>query len=170
MSKKNNKKNLKVNTVEQDEMTRMLKVLGLVVLAMVSFYLIFSIASGEISFGGKKEKNDVAIQNTIILGGNSFNRQEESYYVLYYDFKKDDSVVYANLYDMFSQTSSEKMYLVDLSSKFNERFITENENEINIESNGSLKIVNGTLIKIESGKAVSKTVGAKEIEKFLFNK
>jgi len=169
MSKKNGKqKNVKVNTVEQDEMIRMIKVLGIVVVAMISFYLIFSIASGEISFGGKK-KQEVSIQNTIILAGNSFNRQEESYYVLMYDFKKDDSVVYANIYDMFGYISSEKMYLVDLSSKFNEKYITENESEINIESNANLKIVNGTLLKIENGKAVSKAVGSKEIEKILFN-
>lgn len=170
MSKKDNKqKNLKVNSVEQDEMVRMLKVLGIVVVAMISFYLIFSIASGEISFGEKK-KQEVNIQNTVILAGNTFNRPEDSYYVLLYNFKNDDSVLYANLYDMFNQTSSEKMYLVDLSSKFNEQYITDDSNNINIETNASLKIVNGTLLKIENGKAVSKAVGTKEIENTLFTK
>ena len=169
MSKKSNKKNVKVNTVEQDEMTRMLKVLGIVVVAMVSFYLIFSIASGELFLGDNKKK-EVNIQNTVILAGNSFNRQESSYYVLMYDFKKDDSVLYANIYDMFNQISNEKMYIVDLSSKFNEKYITENASDINVDSNSTLKVINGTLLKIEGGKVTSKAAGVKEIETILFQK
>ena len=169
MSNKSNKKNVKVNTVEQDEMTRMLKVLGIVVVAMVSFYLIFSIASGELFLGDNKKK-EVNIQNTVILAGNSFNRQESSYYVLMYDFKKDDSVLYANIYDMFNQISNEKMYIVDLSSKFNEKYITENASDINVDSNSTLKVINGTLLKIEGGKVTSKAAGVKEIETILFQK
>lgn len=170
MSKKINKQNYsKVNNADQDEMTRMLKVLGIVVVAMISFYFVFSIASGEISFGGKKQK-EVSIQNTVILAGNSFNRQEGSYYVMMYNFKNDDSVLYANIYDMFSQTSGEKMYLVDLNSKFNQNFLVENANDINIDSNATLKVVNGTLLKIENGKAVTKAVGIEEIENTLFTK
>ena len=167
MKKNNKQKNIKVNTAEQDEMIRMAKVLGIVVIAMVAFYLIFSIASGEISFGGKK-KTEVSIQNVEILAGNSFNRVEDSYYVLMYDFDKEDSIVYANIYDIFRYTSSEKMYLVDLSKQINKNYLVDDESQIDISSNESLKIVNGTLLRIENGKAVSKTIGSKNIENLLF--
>ena len=86
-----------------------------------------------------------------------------------YDFDKDDSIECANTYEIFSYTG-EKMYLVDLSKKFNSSYVVDDESLIDISSISSLKVVNGTLIKIENNVAVSKAVGIEEINKVLFNK
>lgn len=168
MSKKNNKiKNTKVYSSEQDEMRRMIKVLGTVVVIMVAFYLIFAIANGEISFGGKK-KTPVAIQDVEILAGNSFERNEDSYYVLMYNFDEPDSTLYANIYDLFTYKSGTKMYLVDLGKKFNARYITDDASKVDVSSVENLKVVNGTLFKVENKTGVSKAIGVDDIKKELF--
>ena len=55
MSKKNKIKKVNSYSSDSDEMMRMLKMLGIVVLILGTFYLIFAIVTGEISFGKKKK-------------------------------------------------------------------------------------------------------------------
>ena len=167
MSKKDKYKKVNSYSSDSDEMTRMLKFLGAVVLILGAFYLIFAIASGEISFGSKKK--NVEIQNTEILAGNIFTREDSSYYVLMYDFDADDSTIYSNLYSIYKSSYNElKVYLVDLSSKFNSKYLVEDLNSVDVSSIENLKVVNGTLIKIEDGKATAKAIGRDEIKNMLF--
>lgn len=168
MSKKNKVKNYSNDT---DEISRMIKVLVLVVLALVAFYFVFSIARGEIFFG-EKEK-EVQIQNVEILAGNAFSRSEDEYYVMMYDFSANDSSIYANLYGMYQNYSSDsqlRIYLVDLNKGFNTRYIVSDKKDVNTASLEKLKVVNGTLIKVKDGVGVSHSVGKDEIRKTLFNK
>ena len=165
MSKKDKYK--KSYSSDSDEMMRMIKMLGVVVLILGAFYFIFAIASGEISFGSKKK--EVSIQNVEILAGNTFTRPETSYYVLMYNFDDKDSIIYSNIYEMFSNYyGTSKLYVVDLNKKFNSKYVTDNASGVDISSIESLKVVSGTLIKIEDGKSVSKAIGEEEIKKQLF--
>lgn len=167
MSKKDKYKNVSNYSSDSDEMMRMLKFLGIVVLILGSFYLIFAIASGEISFGSKKKSTK--IQNIEILAGNTFTRSDSSYYVLMYDFDADDSVNYSNLYSIYKSSYNElKVYLVDLSRKFNSKYVVEDKNSVDVSSIDNLKVVNGTLIKIEDGKATAKAIGYDEIKAMFF--
>lgn len=168
MSKKNKVKNY---SSDIDEFNRMIKVLVLVVLSLVAFYFVFSIARGEIFFG-EKEK-EVQIQNVEILAGYTFTRSEDEYYVMMYDFSTDDSSIYANLYDMYqnySSSSSLKLYLVDLGKGFNTRYIAIDKNDVNTTSLEKMKVVNGTLVRVKDGAGVSHSIGKDEIIKTLFNK
>ncbi|MBR1386624.1 MAG: hypothetical protein IJ568_07315 [Bacilli bacterium] len=168
MSKKKKVEKIKSYSSDSDEMMRMLKVLGGVVLTLVIFYLVFAIAKGEISFGKKEDKTTVEIQNIEIIAGNSFSRSEEEYYVMMYNFDNSNSIKYANLYELYSQYSNgTKLYLVDLSKKFNDKYITENESEVNIENISSLKVVDGTLIKVSNKTGVSSFIGYENIKKEL---
>jgi hypothetical protein len=167
MSKKDKYKKVNSYSSDSDEMMRMLKMLGVVILILGAFYIIFAIASGEISFGDKKK--EVKIQNVEILAGNSFSREDLSYYVLMYDFKDNSSVIYANLYDMFVENyGTAKLYVVDLNKKFNSKYVTNDASQVNTDSIDTLKVVNGTLIKFEDGKSVARAVGEEEIKKLLF--
>jgi hypothetical protein len=128
-------------TSDSDEMTRMIKVFIFVILAFGAFYLIFAIARGEISFGGKKEK-EVEIQNVEILAGETFNRTNVEYYVLFFDFKEDKSSKYENLYNMYvSKTGLKNLYLVDLSKKFNSKYIAEDASKVVVKSIDELKVI-----------------------------
>ena len=168
MSKKKKVEKIKSYSSDSDEMMRMLKVLGGVVLSLVVFYLVFAIAKGEISFGKKDEITPIEIQNVEIIAGNAFARNEEEYYVMMYNFDNSDSIKYANLYELYSQQNSgTKLYLVDLSKKFSDKYITENESEVNIESINTLKVVDGTLIKVFNGTGASSAIGYENIKKEL---
>lgn len=171
MSKKKKEKKIKSYSSDSEEMYRMLKVMGIVVLALVGFYLIFAIARGEISFGRKKEEKTVEIQNKVILGGNSFSRSESEYYVLLYDFKSKDALLYENVYDLYVADSehTKNMYLVDLSLDVNKEYLAEDDSKLNISSIETLKVVDGTLISVKDGKGVSFKTGVEDIKKDLFN-
>ena len=167
MSKKDKYKKVKSYSSDSDEMMRMIKMLGVVILILGAFYFIFAIASGEISFGEKKK--ETKIQNIEILAGNSFSREETSYYVLMYDFDAAESTYYANMYDFYVKYyGTSKLYVVDLSKKFNSKYVTDNAANVNTSSIDTLKVVSGTLIKVEEGKGVQKAVGKEEIKKVLF--
>lgn len=165
------KKLNKVNSYSSDseEVTKMLKVLAVVIGLLVVFYFIFAIATGEISFGNKHKKAQDDIQNIEILAGTTFTRADSEYYVLMYDFDAVDSIVYANLYSMYTQNyNNVKIYLVDLSKKFNTPYVVEDKSLVKVDEIQNLKVVNGTLIKVENGVGVSYSVGQDQIENTLF--
>ena len=167
--KKRSRKEEKVNRYSSDseEASRMIKVLVIVVAVLVAFYFIFAIATGEISFG-KKEKAPVEIQNVEILAGTTFSRADAEYYVLMYDFSATDSIVYANIYDMYTSYYGTKMYLVDLGKKFNTPYLVDDNSLVKVKDINSLKVVNGTLIKVENGVGVSYSTGDTNIRNTLF--
>ncbi len=173
MSKKNKIKKIdkvKSYSSDSDEMTSMFKILGLVVLALALFYLVFAIATGEISFGKKKTEYKEEIQNEEILLGNIFSRIDSEYYVLIYDFDGTDAIDYENIYNMYiNNFKTSKMYLVDLSKKFNSSYVVEDNSLVNVTNVESLKVVNGMLVKVENGNITSHSIGAQEIRKNLFN-
>lgn len=164
-------KKVKSYSSDSEEMIRMVKVLGLIIITFAAFYFVFAILNGEISFG-KKSKADPVIQDIEIIAGETFNRPETTYYVLMYKFDSDDSIKLASYYDLYKATGSNKLYVVDLAKKFSSNYLTENQREINIKDVDSLKVLESTpiLIKVENGKGISYSLGMEQIEKTLFNK
>lgn len=153
---------------ENDEMMRMVKILIAVVLVLGAFYLAYAIFSGEISFGKKDDETTPAeIQNIEILAGSTFNRTEDEYFVLYYDFDGDnakDCVAIYNLYE--AKTDKLKMYVVDLHKGFNKQYLTENRSEANVSGISTLKVMDGTLVKVKSGKTEFAKIGMDEINSY----
>ena len=164
-------KKVKSYSSDSEEMIRMVKVLGLIIITFAAFYFVFAILNGEISFG-KKSKADPVIQDIEIIAGETFNRPETTYYILMYKFDSDDSIKLASYYDLYKATGSNKLYVVDLAKKFSSNYLTENQREINIKDVDSLKVLESTpiLIKVENGKGISYSLGMEQIEKTLFNK
>lgn len=166
------KNKTKVYSSDSDEMMRMLKMLGIVVLILGVFYLWFAIISGEISFGSKKKEAE--IQNVEILAGETFNKGKEdsTYYVLMYNFENENTASsYSNIYNVYYQAGGQdKIYVVDLAKNFNSKYVTDNSSNVNISSIENLKVVDGTLIKIENGKAISKAIGEEQIKNVLLTK
>lgn len=167
---KNKVNKVKSYSSDSDEMMRMLKMIGFVVLVLGVFYLWFAIISGEISFGSKEK--EVEIQNVEILAGETFNRVDETYYVMMYNFDdKENAPKYSSIYSVYyANGGSEKIYVVDLSKKFNTGYITDSNSKVNITSIENLKVVDGTLIKVENGKGTLKVIGEEQIKKTLLTK
>lgn len=171
MSKKGKVKNFKKiekqSSSENDEIMRMIKVLGGVVLALAAFYFIFAIYNGEISFGGDEEETVPAeIQNVEIMAGSTFNRMEEEYYVLMYDFEGDYAGKYGAIYELYTQKSDAiKMYVVDLGRSFNSSYVVSDKSQVNTSSISTLKVMNPTLVKVKDGKAVLTISGYEELTK-----
>ena len=153
---------------ENDEMMRMVKILIAVVLVLGAFYLAYAIFSGEISFGKKDDETTPAeIQNIEILAGSTFNRVEDEYFVLYYDFVGDNAKDCVAIYNLYAgKTDKLKMYVVDLHKGFNKQYLTENRSEANVNDISTLKVMDSTLVKVKSGKTEFAKIGMDEINSY----
>ena len=152
---------------DEDQMQRMIKILVIVVLFIGLVWFIFALINGEIFT--KKKKNDeeeVEIQNDVILAGSTFNRSEDEYYVLLYDFDGVNSGTCGAIFTVYSNKSTGKMYKVDLSDKMNSSVLVTEKGEVNTSSSASLKVLDGTLIKVKDGKAVEVKSGIEELNEY----
>lgn len=172
MSNKERKKNLKrierQSTGENDEIIRMIKVLAVVVLALALFYFVFAIYNGEISFGKKEDdKKEVEIQNVEILAGSTFNRVDDEYYVIFYDFDGNNSTRAVTFYNLYSKKSEHlKMYVVDLGNAFNSKCVVSSRDEVNVTNASSLKVMDLSIIKVKDGKAEFIAAGVDEFDNY----
>jgi hypothetical protein len=170
MSKKRNKDSLKKierqTYNENDEIMRMIKVFAGVVLALLAFYFIFAIYNGEIKFGKDKTSVPVEIQNVEILAGSTFNRIEDEYYVLMYDFDGDYATKGITIYNLCKEKNNVKMYLVDLGNVLNAKHLVTERSSVNVDTAETLKVMEPTLLKIKSGKAEIVKAGVEEIDSY----
>ena len=172
MSKKEDKKKLKkiesIPSTENEEIMRMVKVLGGIVLVLVAFYFVFAIYNGEIKFSDdEKESVPAEIQNVEILAGSTFLRDNNEYYVLMYDFDGDNAVYGSTIYNMYSQISNgNKMYLVDLGNMLNSSYVPEKIENVNVSSIDTMKVVDISLVKVKAGKAEFVKAGKDAIKEY----
>ena len=150
---------------DEDQMKKMLKLLGIVFLFLIIVWLGYSLLSGEL-FGKQKQKEPVEIQNEIILAGSTFNRIEGEYYVLLYDFKGSNHSVCDVIYAIYNEKDLGKMFKVDLGDKMNSKVVTTDKNAVNTNSAADLKVLDGTLIKVNNGKAEKVVLGIEELNNY----
>ena len=152
---------------DEDQMKRMIKILLIVVLFIGLVWFVFAIINGEI-FSKKKEaeKEEVEIQNDIILAGSTFNRNEEEYYVLLYDFDGANSGTCGAIFNIYKDKDSTKMFKVDLGDKMNSNVLVTDAGAVNTSSSATLKVLDATLIKVKDGKAVEVKSGIDELNAY----
>ena len=105
----------------------------------------------------EKETEDETTKVTYneILVGNSLNRSESEYYVLFYDSDSDVANYFNSWQDSYlSSTPKIKLYYVDLLKTVNKKYMSDEVSNTKIKDVSDFKLKNGTLIKIESGKVV----------------
>ncbi len=155
--KKNNKLKSygKSSKNENDEITRMIKIFAGVIGVFLLTYLVMAIINGEINFfSAKKEVEEVVIQDVEIMAGTTFNRIEEKYYVMFYEFDKYDASTSDIIYNVYTMKEDAlKVYKVDLKKSFNKVYLTEDRSLVNAKDLENLKVLNHTLILVENGKA-----------------
>ena len=152
---------------DEDQMKRMIKILLIVVLFIGLVWFIFALINGEI-FSKKKaqEKKEVEIQNDIILAGSTFNRNEDEYYVLLYDFEGVNSGTCSAIFTVYKDKAQLKMFKVDLHDKMNSNVLVTDKGLVNTSSSSDLKVLDATLIKVKDGKAVEVKSGIDELNNY----
>lgn len=175
MAKKENKKvkkNKKIvaNTPAHynEEVVRIVKI-GVVVL--VCFAVIYIGTALINKYRNQESEVETEIQNLEILMGETFEKKDSEYIVLYYDFTDK---VYSNLYDMMVEKYNSvnldvPMYKVDLSTNFSKKYMAleeeaSNKNPTSLET---LKVKGSTLIRIKDKKVVAYLEGKDSIKNYI---
>ena len=110
-------------------------------------------------------KGEVTIDKTFINIGTIFNRDTETYYVLFDDYKNNYTQdVYVNY--LIDAQKDIKVYKVDMSLEENQKYMSEEVNE-KVQNVNELKINDITLMKVSKGKNVKYVIGSENIEEYL---
>ena len=110
-------------------------------------------------------KGETEIDYEYIGIGTVFNREVDTYYVLFDNYKSNyTSDAYINY--LVDAQKDVKAYKVDMNDAANSKFASEESNP-KAQKVEDLKINGITLIKIQKGKNVKYITGSEEIEKYL---
>lgn len=166
------KKNKKVigNTPAHynEDVVRIVKI-GVVVL--VCFAIIFIATDLINKYRNKKVEEEVEIQKVEILMGETFEKTDSEYIVVYYDF---DDKINADLYSMLVElyTSAIRpvpMYKVDLSKSFGQKYIAKEDEQSNPNPTAlsNLKVKGATLIRIKDKQVINYIEGKDNIKNYI---
>ena len=160
-NKKNFKKIEKQINNENNEVKKIIKIFVGVVIFLIIAYLLMGIITGEIDLG-KNKKTVAEIQYKEILAEMTLKQNDEEYFVIYYNFDEEDSLISAIINVL---ASNQKVYEVDLSKKFNYNYIGDVKTDV--KSIKDLKVKNPTLIKVANKKIEKVVFGIDSIKKYV---
>jgi len=122
----------------------------------------------------KKDRNsDITageIDYNVVSIGTLLNRPEKEYYVLIYDKKDDDAVLYSALIASYNNKNDKKIYFCDLDNKLNKKYYNvgnDNKSNPNATNIKELDLGNLTLIKVKNGKLAEYIENYEEIKNVL---
>lgn len=173
INKKNTSKPKKVDSHKKSfwenasELTKLIVVFLIIVGIFIVFYFITDLIKSKGSSQTNKDDSIAVIQYDEILVGEILNQNKDNYYVL--ATVKDDPNV--SLYTPYIESyktlqDALKFYTVNLSSVFNNRFLTD-ESNFDIEKIKDIKFKQTTLLKIENKQIVEYYEGQNDIIEFL---
>lgn len=158
------KKNLNTNKKEKeneyplkDKVLSFVKPIYIMIILSILIYLITAIKDGKY----KIDYSETSFDYSKILAGQTFNRKEEEYYVVFYDFKTQ-----SELKELISKITTVKIYGVDLSLGNNKSILSDVGNP-NASSANELKVNGTTLIKINSGNNYEYVEGVQDVKSYL---
>ena len=107
----------------------------------------------------------------IIFGvvlGNSFDIDEDNYYVLYYDMSDENlKSSYTNMITTYEEIDTHlPIYTVDMSSTFNKKYVSDEANR-DVSQVEDLMISGPTLIEFDSSRVVEYVEGKDDIQQKL---
>ena len=154
------KEKIKIQTEENDEIIRFVKVLGVVIVCVVSIYFFTRAFITKDLFENKSTpKEEEIIPATIDYKmtalGSLLTRPYKDYYVLAFSFGDKKASYYEVIGDLYRESEdSIKLYYADLASPLNSSFYDENVSTPKATSVDELKVGDLTLIKISNSKIV----------------
>ena len=117
----------------------------------------------------KDVEEDKIMENTIqydeILAGESFNQDEDEYYVIYYDSSNEYSTISSLISSYQLNNSDTRLYSVDFSNGMNKKYVTDED--IITDNASSLKVKDNTLLKFRNGEVSEVITDINEITNYL---
>lgn len=128
-----------------------------IIIVILAIILVFCII-GKIK--DKKAEDETKYDDSNITAGQTFTRNDEEYYVLFYD---DESIL-----NSINSSTKSKIYKVNLKLSINKGIVSEDSNNAANDAS-SLRINGPTIIKIKNGENVSYVEGKEKVENILKN-
>lgn len=161
------KEKLTYKTEEQQEMKKFLIILFIVVVIIVGVYGLSKVFIKEETKDLTYQTGEVSTDKVIV--GTMLKKPEKEYYVLAYDTtgnNKDSYQIYAGYYTQINLKGI-KIYYLDLNDVFNEKYYVKENSNPKATNIKDLKMLDGTLLKIENGKITKYIEGIEEVQKEL---
>lgn len=159
MKRNKRQRNYKTTTSTELDYMRVVKISVGVLIVFALVLIVSKIAMGEIKFNKKTEEKETVINYQEIIAGETFNRKEDEYYVLFYNFSDKDASYYQSLMQSYQyKTNHLSVYTVDLEKKMNSVYAEE-----------SLEVSNPTLLKISNSEVSDRYEGKDSIVEFFNN-
>ena len=169
-TKKNTKVIGKTPAHYNEDVMKMIKIGVIVIACFAIIYFVTAFINGEFS-NKEEEQEEVQIQNEEILMGETFEKSDSEYMIMYYDFTDNN---YSNLYAMLVETYKAEedtlpMYTVDLSTNFSKKYMAKEgePSNKNPTSLSNLKISGATLIRIKDKKVINYIEGKDNIKNYI---
>ncbi|MGI6329681.1 MAG: hypothetical protein ACOXZR_02330 [Bacilli bacterium] len=164
MTKRNrNRKKKKENITEINDV---IKTIIIVLVIFIGFYVLTIFLTKNQLPIRNKENIIAVIQYKEILAGETFNKPEKEYYVLFFNHQNKEKEIYNLIIERYENNLP--IYTVDLENGFNQSIVKENSNK-EAQNVSSLQINQPTLIKIKEGRNILYKEGQEEIKKILNN-
>ena len=170
MKNKLNKRTMKsVNykTEEQQEITRFIIILAIVVVLILGFYIFTKYIVKKPKIDVSDEVTAGEINYDVVIAGTMLNKGEKEYYVLAYNNENLNSALYSSLASKYSSKDKAlAIYHLDTGNNLNKDYVASNESEVNVNTSTieSLKLGELTLLKIKN-KKIEKAITDIEIIK-----
>ena len=167
MTKTNNKgkkytnKN-KSNMTYNEDIRKLLIIIGVILIVFVIIYFfigIFITKEIDLFNNNESEQKASSIQYEEILAGETFNMNQDEYYVIFSGSKGNYYSIYKNI---ITNQVDKKIYIVDISNPLNNAYVSEESNS-NVQKASDLKIKDNTLIKINQKQNVEYIEGKDQI-------
>lgn len=173
--RKKQERQMYTSSNSDNTVTRILIILVGILVVLGLVYFVAKIMTGEIKFGGKKDNDntEVSIQYDEILGGETFLKADETYFVLFMNFTNAYTPVL--MMDADSYISKEEgdhfpVYYVDMEKNFNQYYRAGEEGSNSSASSASeLRVIAPTLVKISNHKIVEYIEGYEQIDAYFTN-
>lgn len=179
MTNKKNSKRIKMDkyeTEEQVELKQFIKILVVLIILVVGVYFLTRAFVTKDLFNKKEESSETTkgtINYSTTLIGNMFNKIDKEYYVLMYDTEDLQAAYYSGFMSNYSKNKDNddfiNIYFANLNNPLNHKYVTDNEEEININTTNfdEFKVGKLALIKVTDGKISKAITNAEEIAKEL---
>lgn len=158
-----------IDNFETDIWSKLFVALGVICFLLV-FYLLTVYITNKNTPKNKEEKEETVISNENIILGRALSMSDSDYLVIFYD-KGDENI--SNTYGemvtnhKYGSDSSRKLYVVDMSSGFNKKYLTTEESNKNPSSVDEFKINGPTLILVSNHTVVDYIEGEEAIRDYL---
>jgi len=144
-AKKEGKSLKKEEIVEKSQITKLIKTIILLLIIIGAIYLISIVfITKEVDWFDKEEETQQENVTNSILASRIFEQSEETYYVYFYNFEKEDKNLTSSI---ATKITEEPVYKVDTNSVLNSKYVSEESNK-NAKTLDELKVKAPTLIKI----------------------